>query len=137
MQIASAFASKINERNGDVRIAIMVLLAAGQAGCINIVTGNDSGRRPGLVPLYSATVERDGVHIVADSHGCTSEDSFDPFVYRDGGDAGSNWYHVRFERLSVDRCDDFVPGGVELVYSFTRLGLPADARIVVDNPTNR
>jgi hypothetical protein len=121
-----------------VRIPIVVVIAASQAGCINVVAGSDGpGRRPGLVPLYSASVEPDGVHIVADSHGCTAEDSFEPLVYRDGGNPGSKWYHVRFDRLSVDRCDNLVPGGVELVYTFTRLGLPSDARIVVDNPTNR
>ena len=121
-----------------MRTALVMVLAATQAGCINIVASSDgSGRRPGLVPLYSASVQSDGVHIVADSHGCTSADSFEPFVYRDGGDSDSHWYHVRFERLSVDRCEAFVPGGVDLVYSFTRLGLPSDARIIVDNPTNR
>jgi hypothetical protein len=116
--------------------------AAALSGCVYIEDNSEIGRpggggRPGLAPLYAASVERDGVHIWADSHGCTGEDSFQTVVFRDGGRPDSGWFHVRFERLSVDQCEAFVPGGVELVYSFTRLGLPPDANVIVDNPTNR
>ena len=97
----------------------------------------DDWRRPGLVPLYGASVGADGVHIRAPSNGCTAEDSFNVVTYPAGGGPGNNTFHVRFERLSPDRCRARMPDGVELTYSFTRLGLPSDATIVFDNPINR
>lgn len=126
-----------------MRALILAGAALAASGCVYIDGDDDGGPnrgwsgRPGLVPLYASWVAPDGVHIRADSHGCTAEDSFNVVTYRDGGDPQSNTFHVRFERLAPDRCRAFLPDGVELAYSFTRLGLPADAVIIVDNPISR
>jgi len=91
-------------------------------------------RNSGL--LYGAEVSARGpseVSIMAHSNGCTQKEHFHADVDRQDGDR----YRVRFERTTQDNCKALVPEGKRMTWSFSELGIPSDAQVVIANRVGR
>jgi hypothetical protein len=90
--------------------------------------------RAGL--LYAAEVNPRGpaeVSITVHSNGCTQKEHFHADVDRQDG----NRYRVRFERTTEDNCKALMPEGRRLTWSFSELGIPSDAQVVIANRVGR
>lgn len=116
--------------------AALALAAAGVSACVMLIEDDDvdvemgwniDDPRPGA--LYAAAVADDEIIIRVRSYGCTEKGDFDVDVDREG-----RRYDVAFDRDRRDRCEDDVPGGVELRYSFAELGIPSGAAVKIENP---
>ncbi|MAF57585.1 hypothetical protein [Ponticaulis sp.] len=83
--------------------------------------------------VYSADVSGDTVTVRVPSNGCTDKSYFEVDVDRED----HNTFYVEFEREREDHCRALMPEGVELVYSFSELGIPAGASVVIENPVGR
>ncbi|HBH89350.1 hypothetical protein [Ponticaulis sp.] len=83
--------------------------------------------------VYSADVSGDTVTVRVPSNGCTDKSYFKVDVDRED----HNTFYVEFEREREDHCRGLMPEGVELVYSFSELGIPAGASVVIENPVGR
>lgn len=83
--------------------------------------------------LYSANITEDAVIIRVPASGCTSKESFSVDVDREG----NNTFVVEFDREREDYCRMLQPEGEELVYTFSELGIPTGASVVIENPVGR
>lgn len=86
--------------------------------------------------LYGAEVSPRGpseVAITVRSNGCTQKEHFHADVDREEG----NRYRVRFERTTDDNCKALMPEGRRLVWSYSELGIPSDAQVVIANRVGR
>jgi hypothetical protein len=93
----------------------------------------DGGVDPELERVLAASVEPGGLRIRAASNGCTSEDSFDVDVHRVSRSDGGR-YRVSLERETPDNCRALIAEGVELFFTRERLGVGAEATLIVANP---
>lgn len=82
-----------------------------------------------LEPLYSASAGRDGLAIRVASNGCTKKEDF--AVYVESTPAGPR---VAFGRKRPDRCRTFAQGQIELMFSWSELGLDGRTPAFVANP---
>ena len=73
------------------------------------------------------------ISITAQSNGCTQKEHFEPTV-RDRGDAR---FDVGFRRIKPDNCKALVPDGRSMTWTFSELGIPANARLMLMNPIGR
>ena len=73
------------------------------------------------------------ITITAQSNGCTQKEHFEPTV-RDRGDAR---FDVGFRRTKPDTCKALVPDGRSMTWTFSELGIPANARLMLMNPIGR
>lgn len=122
-----------------MKLGAAALLAASLGACVivdaDVQEGDWSGyRSSGL--LYGAEVSGRGpseVSITAHSNGCTQKEHFHADVDRQDG----NRYRVRFERQTEDNCKALVPEGKRMTWSFSELGIPSDAQLVIVNRVGR
>ena len=85
---------------------------------------------PGQVePVHAAAIVQDQAVFWVSSNGCTQKSDLTPVVRR-SGDASV----ITLRRLKQDRCQRPVAQGVEMRWSFQEMGLPAGARVWVENP---
>lgn len=82
-----------------------------------------------LEPLYSATAGRDMLAIRVASNGCTKKEDFAVFVEKTL--AGPR---IAFGRKTLDRCRSFAKGQIELMFTWSELGLDGRAPVFVANP---
>lgn len=82
-----------------------------------------------LEPLYSASAGRDVLAIRVASNGCTKKEDF--AVYVEKTPAGPR---VAFGRKTLDRCQSFAQGQIELRFTWSELGLDGRAPVFVANP---
>ena len=73
------------------------------------------------------------ITITAQSNGCTQKEHFKPTV-RDRGDQR---FDVGFRRTQEDHCKALVPDGRAMTWTFSELGIPANARLMLLNPVGR
>jgi hypothetical protein len=73
------------------------------------------------------------VTIVANSNGCTEKSQFQPSVNK----SGDNRYQVGFRRTVEDRCRALMAEGKRLTWTYSELGVPAGAQIVLMNRIGR
>lgn len=73
------------------------------------------------------------ITITAQSNGCTQKEHFKPTV-RDRGDAR---FDIGFRRETPDNCKALVPDGRSMTWTFSELGIPANARLMLMNPIGR
>jgi hypothetical protein len=83
-----------------------------------------------LEPVQAAAVARDQAVFWVSSNGCTTRDDLTPVVsqYR-GASTITLW------RTGEDACDQPVPGGVEVRWTFEEMGLPPGTPVRVGNPS--
>lgn len=126
--------------NSLMKIGAIAMLASSLGACVivdaDVQDGDWSGYgRAGL--LYGAEVSQGGgspeIAIIAHSNGCTQKEHFRADIDHEDG----NRYRVRFERTTEDRCRAFLPEGRRMTWSFSELGLPSDARVVIANRVGR
>lgn len=73
------------------------------------------------------------ITITAHSNGCTQKEHFEPTV-RDRGDQK---FDVGFRRETPDNCKALVPDGRRMTWTFSELGIPANARLMLMNSIGR
>ncbi len=126
-------------------LAVILVAAVGLSGCGAMQTaGTDLSHRLGLIgqdparvaPLpgeletvHAAAILRDEAVFWVASNGCTTKAHLTPVVRADG-----NRSVITLRRIRADDCRDPAPQGVEVRWTFEELGLPAGARVSVDNP---
>jgi hypothetical protein len=137
----SIIASANRRRGGSMmRTAGFVTAAAvGMAlsGCV-IVDANvkaDWEDHGGFGYVMSAEVSPRGpdITITAHSNGCTNKEDFEPIVKA----RGDGHFDVGFRRREPDHCKALMPEGRTMTWSFSELGLPRDAGVMVLNPVGR
>ena len=79
--------------------------------------------------IYSAGLGREGLTVRVNSNGCTKLADFRVQVL-DGYPAPT----VILHRVQPDNCRSLVAGGVDLLFSWTKLKLPKSSPIVLANP---
>ncbi len=85
---------------------------------------------PGQIePIHAAAIADDTAVFWVSSNGCTHKADLTPVVRR--ARAGPV---ITLRRLKEDRCDQRLPQGVEISWSFQELGLEPGARVTVENP---
>lgn len=114
------------------------LIAPMLSGCV--IYANDEGKTdvvrlsdaaaPSLEAVGQPRAENGRLIVRVGSNGCTSLDSFEVQLT----EAADGYTDVVLNRQSPDLCKALVPDGVELVWGFGTLGLPADARLRLLNP---
>jgi hypothetical protein len=120
------------------KLGAVAVLGAALGGCVIVdadVQEGDWSRFSGGL-LYGAEVSTRGpseVSITARSNGCTQKEHFRPDIDRES----SNRFRVRFERTTEDNCKAFVPEGKRMTWSFSELGIPSDAQVVIANRVGR
>jgi hypothetical protein len=122
-----------------MKIGAVVVAASSLGGCVIVDADVQEGAwdgygRGGL--LYAAEVSARGpseISIVAHSNGCTQKEHFHADVDHEDGER----YRVRFERTTQDNCKALMPEGRRMTWSFSELGLPSDARVVIANRVGR
>lgn len=90
-------------------------------------------RASGYGSVFGATVETDAVVFRVTSNGCSDESYFDIDVRRRGDER----YAVGLDRIREDDCRGFMPDGVDVVYTFDRIGIPEGADVAILNPVRR
>lgn len=114
--------------------ALLFPLAA--AGCIIVDADNSSMRystsEGTLMRVYSAEIGADEISLRVPSNGCTEKSFFNAEIEED-----DEAYEVGFFRIRDDFCKALVPDGVMLTWSMTELGLPAGARVELENAVGR
>ena len=89
-----------------------------------------AGALPGQIePIHAAAIADDTAVFWVSSNGCTHKADLTPVVRR--ARAGPV---ITLRRLKEDRCDQRLPQGVEISWSFQELGLEPGARVTVENP---
>jgi len=119
-------------------IAASGVAAAMLTGCVIVdadVRESDWGAHGDFGYLFGAEVSgRDPeITIIARSNGCTEKSDFD-FVVRNRGD---DEFDVGFRRERQDNCKALVPEGRRMTWTFTELGIPRQARVMILNPVGR
>jgi len=121
-----------------MKFGAVAVLGAALGGCVIVdadVQEGDWSRFSGGL-LYGAEISARGpseVSIIAHSNGCTQKEHFRPDIDRES----SNRFRVRFERTTEDNCKAFVPEGKRMTWSFSELGIPSDAQVVIANRVGR
>jgi hypothetical protein len=123
-----------------MKIGAVAMLASTLGACVIVdadVQEGDWSRYAGGGLLYAAEVGPPRgpgeISIVAHSNGCTQKEHFHADVDRQD----DNRYRVRFERTTEDNCKAFMPEGRRITWTFSELGLPSDARVVIANRIGR
>lgn len=83
--------------------------------------------------VYSADIGADSITLRVAASGCTTKEFFEPDV----GHSGDDEFTVEFERVRRDYCKMLQPEGEKLTWSFSELGLPAGAEVILENPVGR
>ncbi len=113
----------------NLRLATFAALASATAlgGCV-VVAGDfdDHDHFTSGGDVMGSVVDSRGVTITAPSNGCTDRSYYDVDVDRDDGA-----YEVSFERVRADHCRALLRDGVQLTWSFSELGIPEGARVIV------
>lgn len=115
---------------------LAVSLTALLAGCViidaerNDMTARYSGDAE---RVYSANIGADAITLRVAASGCTTKEFFNADIDHLGGEK----FSVEFERTRRDYCKMLQPEGETLSWSFSELGLPAGAVIVLENPVGR
>lgn len=111
-------------------------LALTTAGCVIVdadVDEFDARYSRDAERLYSAKISEDTITIRVAASGCTTKEFFDVDIDHEGGDT----FSVEFERQRRDYCKMMQPDGEKLTWSFSELGLPAGAKVILENPVGR
>ncbi|MEM1406213.1 MAG: hypothetical protein AAGG59_05520, partial [Bacteroidota bacterium] len=87
---------------------------------------------PKIEPLLGASVFEDKLVIRVKSGGCTKKEHFRIDINR--GVTGIPPFFVTVTRLVDDHCRAFLPNGIELIYTFTELGLDNGTDLIFTNP---
>ena len=115
--------------------ALFIIAAAGAAvslgACAPLFGLTEPGpAMPGaLEPVHAAAVAQDQAVFWVSSNGCTNKGALTPVVRRAGDQSV-----ITLRRLREDRCQHPVADGVEVRWTFQEMGLPAGARVSIDNP---
>ena len=118
-----------------VTLSATLCLAATLPGCALVdrfIGGEPTvvAEAPGQIePVHAAAIVQDQAVFWVSSNGCTQKSDLTPVVRR-SGDASV----ITLRRLKQDRCQRPVAQGVEMRWSFQEMGLPAGARVSVENP---
>ncbi len=114
----------------DRRCFVLAALALG--GCATVGDGPVGGSAHGpleeLEPLFGVRADHEGLTIRTTSRGCTTKPDFTFYVERRGGTIG-----IAFARRQVDACKA-AAGEVDIVFSWTELGLEPGTPMFVLNP---
>lgn len=113
-------------------------LAATTAGCVIVdaeVDGDNYNPRysKDAERVYSASIDENSITINVAASGCTNEAFFEPEIDHKGDDV----FAVEFVRQRRDYCKMLQPNGEKLTYSFSSLGLPAGAQVMLVNPVGK
>ena len=116
--------------------ALIACAGVSLAGCVIVdadVDESDFRYSSDAERLYSADIMDDSISIRVAASGCTTKDFFEVDIDHRGKDK----FSVEFERTRRDYCRMSQPNGEKLTYSFSELGLPAGAEIILENPVGR
>ncbi|MEO9970929.1 MAG: hypothetical protein ABJG15_14125 [Hyphomonadaceae bacterium] len=83
--------------------------------------------------VYAADVSGQSVAFRVSSNGCSTRDFFDVDVISEHDDV----YEIGVRRTRQDNCKALVPAGVEVGWTYSELGIPADAEVRVFNQVRR
>ncbi len=84
-----------------------------------------------LETLIGVEFNEEGVLLTVPSNGCTDEDSFEVEV---SGFTGHSPFFMSVYRVALDPCDEYLPWGVKLQYSYAELGLKRGDFVKLINP---
>jgi hypothetical protein len=108
-------------------------------GCI-IIDADDDGFRADFSTdryeygtVYGADVSGSSVAFIVSSNGCTDRSFFDFDILDDDGDV----FEIGVRRVRQDHCKALVPEGVEIGWTYSEMGLPDDAEVIVRNRVRR
>jgi hypothetical protein len=108
-------------------------------GCI-IIDADDDGFRADFSTdryeygtVYGADVSGNSVAFIVSSNGCTDRSFFDFDILDDDGDV----FEIGVRRVRQDHCKALVPEGVEIGWTYSEMGLPDDAEVIVRNRVRR
>ena len=108
-------------------------------GCI-IIDADDDGFRADFSTdryeygtVYGADVSGSSVAFIVSSNGCTDRSFFDFDILDDDGDV----FEIGVRRVRKDHCKALVPEGVEIGWTYSEMGLPDDAEVIVRNRVRR
>jgi hypothetical protein len=121
---------------------LLALTATGAllTGCANIRSLLPGGRSdptevsiPGTQEaVQAAAIGQGQAAFWVESNGCTTRDDLMPVVSQYRGAAT-----ITLWRVSEDKCDEPIPGGVEVRWTFEEMGLPAGTDVRVGNTYER
>lgn len=112
-------------------------LALTVSGCVIIdADDHDTGMHyssSAAERVYSADIGADSITLRVAASGCTTKEFFEPEIDHRGGET----FKIEFERVRRDYCKMMQPEGEKLTWSFSELGLPAGAEVILENPVGR
>lgn len=117
-------------------VAALAPLALITAGCVIVdadVKDLDARYSSDAERVYSAVIEDNTITLRVAASGCTTKEFFDVDVDR----KGENKFEVEFERNKRDYCKMLQENGEKLTWSFSEIGLPDDATVILINPVGR
>ena len=97
------------------------------SGCV-IVAGDfdDDSHVPRAGDIMGSVVDSRGVTVTARSNGCTDKSYYAVDIDRDDGR-----YEISFDRVREDHCRALLRDGVELNWSYSELGIPEGAPVII------
>ena len=117
-------------------IAAAVALTTVAAGCVIVdadVDDHNMRYSSGAERVYAADISDDAITLRVAASGCTSKDFFEVDIDH----RGDSDFAVEFDRTRRDYCEMFQPDGETLTWTFSELGIPAGATIILENPVGR
>jgi len=82
--------------------------------------------------IYGWNLTADGIEIDAPTGGCTTKDSFSTSTsVTSGGEV-----EIVFHRKDDDNCKGNFPGGVNLLFTWNDIRIPAGSKVKVENPAS-
>ncbi len=117
-------------------VTAFAAMALTTAGCVIVdadVKDLDARYSSDAERVYSAKIEDNTITLRVAASGCTTKDFFEADVDHKGGDT----FKVEFEREKRDYCKMMQPNGEKLSWTFSELGLPDGANVILVNPVGR
>lgn len=107
------------------------------AGCVVIDADShedwDASFSSGAERLYSADISNNEISVRVAASGCTTKDFFDVDVDHEGG----NRFEIELDRERRDYCEMLQQDGERLTWTFSELGIPNGAKVILRNPVGR
>lgn len=110
------------------RLMVVVGGTAALSACATL--SSEIAPMPGtLEPIHGAAFTDDLAIVRVTSNGCTTKSDLVPYLTR-----ARDFSILTVRRLNEDQCNNPMPDGLEIQWTFEELGLPHGTAVTVNNP---
>ncbi|WP_292041653.1 MULTISPECIES: hypothetical protein [unclassified Brevundimonas] len=110
------------------RLMVVVGGTAALSACATL--SSEIAPMPGtLEPIHGAAFTDDLAIVRVTSNGCTTKSDLVPYLTR-----ARDFSILTVRRLNEDQCNNPMPDGLEVQWTFEELGLPHGTAVTVNNP---